>query len=364
MYIYMLIQYERNYVMHKVVVNASKKYDILIDKGLLARCGEFVGNAVSSKRFCIVTDDRVNGLYGDIVEDSLCRSGFTVDRFVFPNGEASKSHETLLRLYDHLAEKGYTRSDCLVALGGGVVGDLTGFAAATYMRGISFVQVATTLLAQTDSSVGGKTAVNINGGKNLVGAFYQPDLVICDIDTLDTLTPEIFACGMAEVIKYGMIKSAELFRLLTEKDVKENISEIVRQCVSIKAQVVENDERESGERMLLNFGHTLGHAIEKHYNFSGITHGYAVAIGMSVFSHIAESKGMCKDGVSEKLDELLKKCMLPISTDIPMDILYKYSLGDKKRSTKGINIVLCSDIGSSSAVKMTIDEYADFLGVK
>lgn len=350
--------------MEKVTVNASKCYDILIDKGLIDRCGELIGCAVRSRRFCVVTDDVVDGYYGDRVVKSLADKGFAAVKFVFPNGEASKAHSTLLKLYDFLAENGFTRSDCLIALGGGVVGDLTGFAAATYMRGVGFIQIATTLLAQTDSSVGGKTAVNIDGGKNLVGAFYQPDLVLCDIETLGTLTPENFACGMAEVVKYGMIRSAELFDILEKRDIKENIAEIIRRCVTIKAQVVENDEREKGERMLLNFGHTLGHAIEKYYNFSGITHGNAVAIGMSVFSHIAEEKGMCASGVSERLDNLLKKCSLPVKTDVPMDILYKYSLGDKKRSASGINIVICSDIGASCAVKMSIEEYADFLDIR
>lgn len=350
--------------MEKVTIKASKSYEILIDRGLLDNCGKLIRTTVASRRFCIITDDIVDKLYADKVAAALSAEGFTVLKYVFPNGEHSKSHDTLLKIYDFLAENGFTRSDCLIALGGGVVGDMTGFAAATYMRGIGFIQIATTLLAQTDSSVGGKTAVNINGGKNLVGAFYQPDLVICDIDTLDTLSPEIFACGMAEVIKYGMIKSAELFDILSTKDIKENITDIVKRCVSIKAKVVENDEREKGERMLLNFGHTLGHAIEKYHDFSGITHGNAVAIGMSIFTHIAEHKGMCAAGISEKLDSLLTKCGLPLSTEADMKLLYSYSLGDKKRSTSGISIVLCSEIGKSSAIKMSIEEYARFLDVE
>lgn len=349
--------------MEIVKVNASKNYEILIDKGLLDCSGELISKATKARHAAIVTDDNVDKYYGEKVAASMRAAGFTVVKFVFPHGESSKSHKTLIDLYDFLAENGFTRSDLLVALGGGVVGDLTGFAAATYMRGIEFVQIPTTVLSQVDSSVGGKTAVNINGGKNLVGAFYQPCLVIADIDTLDTLTPEFFADGMAEVIKYGMIRSSELFDLLCSCDIKSNMTDIIKRCVSIKAQVVENDERESGERMLLNFGHTLGHAIEKHYNFSGISHGYAVAIGMSIFTHIAEDKMICAEGVSEKLDALLKKCALPCSTDAPMQLLYNYSLGDKKRNSKGIHIVLCSDIGESSAINMTVDEYAAFLGV-
>lgn len=347
--------------MQKVHVNASRSYDILIGSGLLDKAGEYISAAITSRHVCVVTDDTVDALYSARMMDTLAKNGFSAVKFVFPHGEASKCHKTLIQLYDFLADNGFTRSDALIALGGGVTGDLTGFAAASYMRGIGFVQVPTTVLAQTDSSVGGKTAVDIAGGKNLVGAFYQPQLVLCDTDTLDTLTPEFFADGMAEVVKYGMIKSRELFDILTEKDIRGNIEDIITRCVSIKAQVVENDEREKGERMLLNFGHTLGHAIEKYYNYTGMSHGYAVAIGMSVFTHIAERRGMCDPGVAVKLDGLLKKCGLPLTTDAPMDVLYKNSLGDKKRLSSGMNIIICSDIGTSSVCSMSIDEYDKFL---
>ena len=347
--------------MTKVHVNASRSYDIIIGSGLLDNAGGYISAAIPSRHVCVVTDDNVDPLYSATVLDSLGSSGFSSEKFVFPHGEASKCHKTLIELYDFLAEKGFTRSDALIALGGGVVGDLTGFAAASYMRGIGFVQIPTTVLAQTDSSVGGKTAVDIAGGKNLVGAFYQPQLVMCDTDTLKSLTPEFFADGMAEVVKYGMIKSAELFELLSTEDIHANIEDIIARCVSIKAQVVENDEREKGERMLLNFGHTLGHAIEKYYNYTGITHGYAVAIGMSVFTHIAERRGMCTSGTAEKLDSLLMKCRLPLTTGAPMDALFKNSLGDKKRLSSGMNIVICSEIGSSHVEKLSIEEYEQFL---
>lgn len=347
--------------MQKVHINASRSYDILIGSGLLDNAGKYISDAITSRHVCVVTDDAVDALYSDRMLRTLEQNSFSAVKFVFPHGEAQKSHKTLIELYDFLADNGFTRSDALIALGGGVVGDLTGFAAASYMRGIGFVQVPTTVLAQTDSSVGGKTAVDIAGGKNLVGAFYQPQLVLCDIDTLSTLTPEFFADGMAEVVKYGMIKSRELFGILTEKDIKENLEDIITRCVSIKAQVVENDEREKGERMLLNFGHTLGHAIEKYYDYTGITHGHAVAIGMSVFTHIAEKKGMCRQRTAAKLDALLIKCRLPLTTEAPMDALYKNSLGDKKRLSSGMNIIICSDIGESGICKMSIDEYEKFL---
>ncbi len=347
--------------MQKVHVNASRSYDIFIGGGLLDKSGEYISAAIKARHVCVVTDDNVDPLYSERLMKSLVESGFSAEKYVFPHGESSKCHATLLGLYDFLAEKGFTRSDALIALGGGVVGDLTGFAAATYMRGIGFVQIPTTVLAQTDSSVGGKTAVDIAGGKNLVGAFYQPQLVLCDIDTLGSLTPEFFADGMAEVVKYGMIKSRELFDILVEKDVRDNLEDIITRCVSIKAQVVENDEREKGERMLLNFGHTLGHAIEKYYNYTGITHGYAVAIGMSTFTHIAERLGMCSAGTAEKLDALLAKCHLPLTDNAPMDTLYKYSLGDKKRLSSGMNIIICSGIGDSKVVSMSTEDYEKFL---
>ena len=347
--------------MEKVLVKASTSYEILIDKGILDNTGEYVRAVKSSGKAAIITDDNVDKFYGERVLKSLEQAGFSPKKYVFPHGEASKNHTTLLGIYDFLAENGYTRSDFIVALGGGVVGDTAGFAAATYMRGIDFIQIPTTVVSQADSSVGGKTAVDIGGGKNLVGAFHQPRLVICDTDTLNTLTPEFFSDGMAEVVKHGMIKSRELFDILSTKDIKENIVDIMRRNVTIKGQVVENDEREKGERMLLNFGHTLAHALEKYYDFTGLTHGCAVAGGMSMFTHIAERRGMCRTGVADKLDELLKKCGLPITDNAPMDELFKISLGDKKHLASGMNIVICSDIGESKVVRMSVDEYADFL---
>lgn len=347
--------------MEKVTVNASTKYDILIDSGILDRSGELISQVIKKGKALVVTDDNVDGLYGERMMKSLSEAGVEAKKYVFPHGEASKNHTTLLGIYEFMAENGYTRSDFIVALGGGVVGDTAGYAAATYMRGIDFVQVPTTVLSQADSSVGGKTAVNINSGKNLVGLFHQPQLVICDTDTLNTLTPEFFSDGMAEVVKHGMIKSAELFDILANKDIKENIVDIMKRNVTIKGQVVENDECEKGERMLLNFGHTLAHALEKYYNYTGLTHGCAVAVGMSTFTHIAERCGMCRAGVADKLDALLEKCGLPLTDSAPLHELYTLSLRDKKHLANGMNIVICSDIGQSEVGKMSVEEYADFL---
>ena len=356
--------------MEKVTVKASSTYEIFIDKGILDRTGEFASQikkaaskAGAASKAAVITDDNVDKFYGERVIKSLESAGFSPKKFVFKHGEASKCHTTLLEIYDFLAENGYTRSDFIVALGGGVVGDTAGYAAATYMRGIDFIQIPTTVVSQADSSVGGKTAVDISSGKNLVGAFHQPRLVICDTDTLNTLTPEFFSDGMAEVVKHGMIRSAELFEILSTQDIKENIVDIMKRNVSIKGQVVENDEREKGERMLLNFGHTLAHALEKYYDFTGLTHGCAVSIGMSVFTHIGERLGMTKAGVADKLDALLLKCGLPITDPAlsDMNTLYELSLRDKKHLASGMNIVICSDIGKSEVVKMSVEEYEKFL---
>ncbi len=350
--------------MEKVTVKASRTYDILIDKGIIDKTGELVSDLKKSGKAAVITDDNVDRYYGERVMESLEKAGVSAKKFVFPHGEASKNHSTLLNIYDFLAENGYTRSDYIIALGGGVVGDTAGYAAATYMRGIDFVQIPTTVVSQADSSVGGKTAVDIAGGKNLVGAFHQPRLVICDTETLKTLTPEFFSDGMAEVIKHGMIKSRELFDILSNNDINNNLVDIMKRNVTIKGQVVENDEREKGERMLLNFGHTLGHAIEKYYNFTGLTHGCAVAVGMSVFTHIAERRGMTVKGTAEKLDTLLIKCGLPITdsaVENDLDKLYELSLHDKKHLSSGMNIIICPEIGKSEVVKMSVDEYKDFL---
>ncbi len=227
--------------MEKVTVNASTSYEIFIDKGILDSAGDLISQVIKKGKALVVTDDNADRFYGGRVMKSLSDAGIEAMKFVFPHGEASKNHSTLLNIYEFMAVNGYTRSDFIVALGGGVVGDTAGYAAATYMRGIDFVQIPTTVVSQADSSVGGKTAVNINGGKNLVGLFHQPRLVICDTDTLDTLTPEFFSDGMAEVVKHGMIKSAELFDILSNKDIKENIVDIMKRNVTIKGQVFSCD---------------------------------------------------------------------------------------------------------------------------
>lgn len=347
--------------MEIISVCASTSYDIYIDSNILPMSGELIRKNSSSNRVAIITDDIVDGLYCSTVESSLKENGFDVIKFVFPNGEESKSHETLIKIYNFLSQNGITRSDILIALGGGVVGDITGYVAATYLRGLGFVQIPTTFLAQIDSSVGGKTGVNIDEGKNLVGAFYQPLCVICDTSTLSTLSEEIFADGVAEAVKYGMIESEELFDKMHEENIGSILNEVIFECISIKRDIVELDELDKGERMKLNFGHTLGHAIEKYYNYRGITHGRAVAIGMCEFTKLAEKYGMCDNGVVDRLIACLERYSLPTSTEINMDALAKLCMSDKKRDNDKINIVYCESIGKSTILPLTIEEFYKFL---
>ena len=344
--------------MKKLTVNASKSYEIIIGNGLLEKSGELIGAVSSAKKAVVIADDIVDSLYSATVISSLEKSGVETLRFVFPNGEKSKSHAVLLELYSFLVKNDVTRSDLLIALGGGVTGDLVGFCAATYLRGVDFVQIPTTLLAQVDSSVGGKTAVNIPEGKNLIGAFKQPILVISDLDTLNTLSDDIFTDGMGEVVKYGMIRSESLFRKLENGNVKDNLEDIIYECVDIKRAVVENDEFDTGERMILNFGHTLGHALEKKLNFSGISHGKGVAVGMML---ISEKCG--NDETAKRLRNCLISNNLPVATSEELSELCELSVNDKKRLADKIRIIVCNEIGKAEIRTMSMSEYRSFLGV-
>ncbi|MBE6597102.1 MAG: 3-dehydroquinate synthase [Ruminococcaceae bacterium] len=345
--------------MKTVHVKASLEYDVIIGKGLLCRTGELTRKALGVCSLCIVTDDTVDSLYGEKVENSLRESGFSTVKFVIPHGEASKSTASLVALLEFLAENKLTRGDAIVALGGGVVGDLAGFAAAVYLRGIKFIQIPTTLLAAVDSSVGGKTAVDLVAGKNLAGAFHQPSLVICDYETLDTLTPEIFADGCAEVIKYGIINDKPLFTLL-EKGIKENIEEIIASCVANKAAIVAEDEFDTGKRQLLNLGHTVGHAIEACSEFS-ISHGSAVAIGMVIVTRAAVALGLCAPSELSALTELLKAAKLPTSCSYTAEELTPAALGDKKRKGSSITLVIPYSIGDSRLYKTDVADLEEFI---
>ncbi len=350
--------------MKKITVKASEKYDIIIGRDLLKNCAGYITEVTSAESFAVITDDIVDALYSETIIKSLTDAGLRVCKFVFPHGEASKCSAVLNDAYDFLAVNNITRSDCIIALGGGVVGDLSGYAAATYLRGLDFIQVPTTLLAQVDSSVGGKTAIDLPCGKNLVGAFKQPKIVLCDTDALKTLSEDILIDGMGEVIKYGMIKSAELFELLDKHSldgVFTIMDDIIYSCVSIKRDIVEADEFDRGERMLLNFGHTLGHSIEKYYNYTGVSHGKAVAQGMKLITQIAEKDGLCYDGTYKKLVSCLEKYKLDLETKPALSELADACLNDKKREGGNINIVICTDVGESKIIKMSVEKFMLFL---
>jgi len=331
--------------MHTIHVPVNDAYDVLIERGLIHQSGQIIKSLSSAETCVIITDDNVDRIYSDIVETSLRNSGFAVEKFVFPHGEASKNAETLLKIYTFLCEREITRSDCLIALGGGVVGDITGFAAATFLRGLQYVQIPTSLLAQVDSSVGGKTAIDLPEGKNLVGAFKQPLTVICDPDTLFTLPQTFLIDGMGEVIKYGMIANAELFSKLCQYDlsnITEHLDEIIPVCIGIKRDVVAEDELDTGLRMILNFGHTLGHAIEAYYHYETYTHGCAVAAGMCL---------MTKFHNTPEEYETLKCCVerYHLPSDVPASLKELVSLcgHDKKRAGTRLRYIVCSSIGTA-----------------
>ncbi len=348
--------------MKKLKVNTGRKYEIIIDRGIMEHCGEYIKKVSSPTRVAVITDSNVHALYSQNVIASLKQSGFIVSEFVFKAGETSKNFKTIEAIYAHLADNNITRTDMILALGGGVTGDMAGFAAATYLRGIEFIQIPTSLLAQVDSSVGGKTGYDIKQGKNLIGAFWQPSLVLIDPDTLSTLPERYVHDGMAEVIKYGCIKSVGLFRLLKKGMEELDIENIIYRCVSIKRDIVQRDETEAGERKLLNFGHTIGHALEKIYEYKKLSHGEAVAIGMVMMTKASEREGISPKGTAAKIADLCKMYHLPIHDDSsPRDIAFA-SQSDKKSSGKEIDIIVLKSIGDATTKKMNqkmLQQYID-----
>ena len=331
--------------MTTVRVSASTDYDILIAPGILPSAGERVRALLpKAQKAALITDGNVKRLHAEPVMQSLANAGLEVCAMHIPPGEQSKTGERYLAILGWLSEKGLTRSDVVIALGGGVVGDLAGFAAATYLRGVPLVQIPTTLLAMVDSSVGGKTGIDLAAGKNLAGAFYQPSLVLCDTNVLATLPQNIFQAGCAEVIKYGMINSAELLTQLRGDALAERPQEIIAQCVGIKRDIVQMDEHDRAERMLLNFGHTIGHAIEKLSGYE-VSHGMAVAAGMAIDTQAAVKQGLCPPECLDLLKLLLIRYRLPASTHYPAYAIYQAALSDKKRSGNEITIVVPCALG-------------------
>lgn len=348
--------------MRKVTVNASRKYDCLIQRGLLNKSGELISKIINPCKIAIITDSTVDALYSNKLTQSLQNSNYEVFKFVFRAGEASKSMDVLEEILEFLAENEFTRTDLIVALGGGVTGDLAGFVAAVFLRGIEFVQIPTTLLAAVDSSVGGKTAVDLKGGKNLAGAFHQPSLVICDPDVFKTLSDDEFRNGLAEAIKYGVIGNQALFdKLATGRfksvttDNMDELEEIIEICIKMKRDIVSEDEFDTGARQLLNLGHTLGHSIEKESNFS-LSHGNCVAIGMYLIANYCEQEGICVIGTTQKIKTALINNELPYKSDLPASTISKGTLNDKKRRKDTISFIFIKEIGKCIIKPVNVSE--------
>lgn len=343
----------------------SVKYEIVTGKNTLDGLYSHIYAHYNGRKAIIITDDNVERLYGKKLCKGIAGSGADCRLLAVAPGEKSKSLETLSGLYDTLSSSFINRGDVIISLGGGVVGDLAGFAAATYLRGIAYIQVPTTLLAQVDSSVGGKTAIDLPVGKNLVGAFYQPEKVFIDTTFLNTLEDRYLRDGMAEVIKYGCIKDWELFeKLMSYEDIAEcmkDLDELVHTCCSIKKAVVELDEKDRGERLLLNFGHTLGHAIESYFNYGKYTHGEAVAIGMVEMTRRSEAAGITQEGSAEAIERLLKKYGLPYTLPVDKELLMEAMKLDKKNIDGSIGVVLLNTLGNAFVRKMSHTELAGFI---
>ena len=340
--------------MNVIEIKASKNYNVTIGCGLLATVGDTTRRNTKAEKVCIVSDSSVWPLYGETVVTSISDAGLECCSFVFPAGEENKNTATYLQLLNYLAKNQITRNDCIIALGGGVVGDLAGFAAATYLRGIPYIQVPTTLLAMVDSSVGGKTAIDLPAGKNLCGAFYQPNAVLCDTDVLNTLSEDVFRDGCAEVIKYGILFDPALFAHLEEMDVNFDREHVISRCVELKRNVVAEDEFDTGKRMLLNLGHTIGHAIEQCSNYR-ISHGKAVAIGIAIVCRATK----CSDW--KRICTLLTKFDLPTAAEYSAVEICECALMDKKRSGEHINLVIPNSIGDCIIHSTPIEKMKSFI---
>ena len=339
----------------RITVDVKNKYDVIVGRGILSRSGELTANISRPCRVLIVTDDNVAPLYLDTVKRSFENAGFSPVSYVIPHGEQSKNSTELFSILGFAAGEKLTRSDIFAALGGGVVGDITGLAASLYLRGVKYVGIPTTLLSMVDSSVGGKTAVDLPEGKNLVGAFHQPSLVICDPDSLSTLPDEFVSDGSAEVVKYGMIEDKEILGIIENGGVMANVDELIYRSVKIKRDIVCRDEFDRGDRKLLNFGHTVGHAIEQKSNFT-LSHGRAVAYGMVAVTAAAEKLSLCS-GCNAPLLKALKACGL--GTELPemkTDELIDVMLNDKKREGDNITLVLPRELGKCALHDIPVSE--------
>lgn len=346
--------------MKQIRVSASREYTVKIGSGLLPSLGKEIASVCKVQTAAIVSDSNVWPLYGHIATNSLKNAGFQVIHYVIPAGEESKNGHTYLSILNFLAENKLTRTDCIIALGGGVVGDMAGFVAATFLRGIAYIQVPTTLLAAVDSSVGGKTAIDLDAGKNLAGAFYQPRLVLCDTDTLLTLPEDIFRDGCAEVIKYGILYDTQLFSHLEETGICFDREAVIARCVELKRDVVMEDEFDTGERMRLNLGHTIGHGVESRSQFT-ISHGKAVAIGTAIVTRAAQKQEICTSQACQRILKTIADFGLPIHSVNTAQELYESALSDKKRTGGTVNLIVPKEIGNCLIVPTDVNKLKSFI---
>lgn len=348
------------------VTLTNHQYEIEIQRNLLKKCGKWASSIWQPQRVAIITDSNVAPLYGDLVAQSLTEQDFQVSTFIVPAGERSKSLEQSAKLYDLLAENGFTRSDGIIALGGGVIGDLAGFVASTYMRGIHFLQIPTTLLAQVDSSIGGKTAVNTKNAKNLVGTFSQPEGVLIDPEVLNTLDNRRLREGIAEIIKSAAIADENLWQLLDsledEFELLTRAEEVILPSLEVKRKVVEEDEFDNGSRLTLNFGHTIGHGIENTAGYGVVSHGEGVAVGMLMINQQAENIGQTPKGTTSQLKKMIEKFHLPTKLEnLDSESIYQAITHDKKARGSQLKIILLEKIGKAKIVSIPIESIKEYI---
>ena len=341
----------------KIEVKTQRPYIVTVENESLDQVGTIAAQLkkVGTKAM-LITETNVMPLYGQRVLASLESAGFETSRFVFPAGEENKKMETIMSMYMALAQSGFTRTDLIVTLGGGVTGDMGGFAAATFLRGMDFIQVPTSLVAQADASIGGKTGVELPFGKNLVGAFHQPIAVISDPTALSTLPNHFFNDGLGEVIKHGCIADPELFASLEQGAALDNMEQVVARSVSIKRDFVEADTRDTGRRMILNFGHTCGHALEKLHQFRELSHGEAVGIGMVLACQAGERLGITRSGTGKRIAQVLERYGLPTSTQFRTDEIVESTALDKKSDGDTLRFIFIKEIGESVISPITREE--------
>lgn len=347
--------------MKRITVNTSKQYDVLLGSGLIRQLPALLAPVCEGRKIGIITDDTVEGLYANNVAQDLAAAGYQVSTFAFPHGEGSKHIGTLSDILEYFAERHFTRKDVFLSIGGGVVGDITGLAAALYMRGIQFIQVPTTLLSMVDASVGGKTAVDLKAGKNLIGAFWQPSMVVADTQVIAYLPDGIFAEGMAEVIKSDLIANAGIVKWVQEGTVKSHLEETIESCIQMKRKVVEQDEYETkGLRKVLNMGHTVAHAIEKLSGYE-VSHGIAVATGLVWEAKISSYLGLCAPGLVDEIRQAVDAFGLYYDVPYAVEAMVEAMKSDKKNDDSRIDFVFPITYGKWEERKLEKRELTDII---